>query len=461
MRNSKTVFEHSHREWRMFVSDNSGVKPILPVILTDNGVLVDFAHYILIHRWKSSSWQTASSFSIQLLLEYMEATDGLYETPHNMLRAFAEALFAGTVDNYCDPSGLWWMPRSRFEANKIIGHITQFTDWLAKRKQDQSLQLNPWQRATQHEQRLNCAAFEQRRTQALLGHLWRKQPFTSISRAIRIRSVPISNSAATKAFPETQFELFLSNGFCRRARDHRGRTNLRNILITMLMHFGGLRMSEALSLWVEDVQWKGGQVLVQIFHPEDGLAPDGKSNRASYLAKEYGLLPRNRLPKGKDKSFLGWKNPLVKAGEGYCFDVFFFPLAASFEFARLWLEYHRRQRVKPAKDARHPYAFTNAEGEPYSYAAFRDAHRRAVRRIGMRSAKMEGTTPHGHRHAYGQRLEDAGASREIIKEAMHHVSLESSEVYTEPSTQTVRRKLKELENIRDQKYRIDLLKTPV
>ncbi|MDT3295944.1 hypothetical protein Q4Q57_12380 [Shewanella sp. SP2S2-6] len=161
----------------MFVFDNTGLKPILPVILTDNGVLVDFVHYIHIHRWKSSAWQTASSFSIQLMLEYMEATHGFYTTPHDALRAFAEALFAGTVEHYQDPSGLWWLPRSRFEANKIINHITQFTDWLAKRKQDQRLQLNPWQRATQHEQRLNCAAFEQRRSQALLGHLWKKTAF--------------------------------------------------------------------------------------------------------------------------------------------------------------------------------------------------------------------------------------------------------------------------------------------
>lgn len=45
---------------------------------------------------------------------------------------------------------------------------------------------------------------------------------------------------------------------------------------------------------------------------------------------------------------------------------------------------------------------------------------------------MLGTTPHGHRHAYGQRLTNADIDPIARKKALHHGSLESQIVYTEP-----------------------------
>lgn len=453
MKTPTISLRHSHREWRQFAFDNTGRNPVLPAILTDNGVVVEFAHYIHEYQSKSSSWQISATFSVQLLLEYMEATKDRYPNPRKALMAFSEALFAGTVENYSDPSGLWWLPRAHAQANKIINHITHFTDWLAKRKEDESLQLNPWHRATQHEERLNCAAFEQRRSRALLGHLWRKKPQTGVSRAIRRRSYPINPNSAPKAFPDNKFDLLVFDGFKRRAKDGRGGINLRDVLITMLMHYGGLRMSEALSLWESDVSFEAGEVVVRVFHPEAGLAPEGNSQRSTYLLKEYGLLPRNQLSKERDKSFLGWKNPLITDTTKNCFEVFFFPHVTSFTFAKLWQKYHVTQRVRPDRSARHPYAFTSNRGEPYSHGAFRDAHRRAVKRIGLQSAKMLGTTPHGHRHSFGQRLKDAGAHPLLIMHAMHHASIESSQVYTGATDRQLREQMKELESQLNSKFR--------
>ena len=49
-------------------------------------------------------------------------------------------------------------------------------------------------------------------------------------------------------------------------------------------------------------------------------------------------------------------------------------------------------------------------------------------------SKALGTTPHGHRHAYGRRLKNAGIDKALIRRFMHHASPESQEVYTQPNT---------------------------
>ena len=58
---------------------------------------------------------------------------------------------------------------------------------------------------------------------------------------------------------------------------------------------------------------------------------------------------------------------------------------------------------------------------------------------------MGGTTPHGHRHAYGQRLALDGADPLLIKNAMHHASITSSQTYTQPTTTQMRQSLRDLE----------------
>ncbi|MNG28584.1 Phage integrase family protein [compost metagenome] len=77
---------------------------------------------------------------------------------------------------------------------------------------------------------------------------------------------------------------------------------------------------------------------------------------------------------------------------------------------------------------------------------FRKAHKLAVERIGLEYEKLQGTTPHGHRHAYGQRLAKAGATPLQIKSALHHASIASSETYTQPTAKDIREGLRELES---------------
>lgn len=59
----------------------------------------------------------------------------------------------------------------------------------------------------------------------------------------------------------------------------------------------------------------------------------------------------------------------------------------------------------------------------------------------MTPAKALGTSDHGHRHAYGQRLTDAGIDPILRQKALHHKSIESQVVYTEPSRAKLNREL--------------------
>jgi integrase len=82
-------------------------------------------------------------------------------------------------------------------------------------------------------------------------------------------------------------------------------------------------------------------------------------------------------------------------------------------------------------------------GEPYTVDAFRQAHGRAVERIGLKPSKYAGTTPHGHRHAYAQLLTDTGVGESVIQSALHHKSPESQQVYKEPTANKVNTVLRE------------------
>ena len=169
-------------------------------------------------------------------------------------------------------------------------------------------------------------------------------------------------------------------------------------------------------------------------------------NRNAYLRGKYAMRPRTQYPKGGGLH-AGWKNPHLDHQRELYLHVHWFPRDWGRLFSKLWNLY-LLQLVQV--DRQHPFAFVSFDGkragEPYSIASYRDAHARAIERIGLVVAKMEGTTEHGHRHAYGQRVK-ATKDPLIIKAALHHRSLESQLVYTESHVAEVTRKLDEASSL--------------
>jgi integrase len=433
----------SVRVYATIVEDNTGIKSQLPVLLTEQGELSSVTDYVLKLEADGVSASVIKGFlqAVSLLLAYMEANKDLFSDPKMLFQTFAKRLYSGTIgEDGLDPSGLYWVPSSTGNVNKHIYRLTAFTDWLAKKQGSEP--MNPLRDATPHEQRLNYAAWFRKNQNDFLGHIEDK----SINKTIRKARTLKGRTPLTKteddaiSFPETHWETFFKEGVGG-AKDPR--VALRDKLVLLLMHGGGLRESEALTLWVTDVfedPYNPDNAIVRIYNEIDGKAPNGwrsrsgTTNREAYLKEEYARIPRIRMM-GTQR--IGWKNKLPDNKDNYI-QVQWFPTDYSKVFMLLWKNY---QKYRASVECHHPYAFISyhhsAFGEPYTLNAFHSSYAAGLKRIGLEPSKAQGLDPHGHRHNYGRRLERSGLNPLVIRRCMHHKSLESQTIYTGKSQQEI------------------------
>lgn len=433
----------SVRVYATIVEDNTGIKSQLPVLLTEQGELSSVTDYVLKLEADGVSASVIKGFlqAVSLLLAYMEANKDLFSDPKILFQTFAKRLYSGTIgEDGLDPSGLYWVPSSTSNVNKHIYRLTAFTDWLAKKQGSEP--MNPLRDATPHEQRLNYAAWFRKNQNDFLGHIEDK----SINKTIRKARTLKGRTPLTKteddaiSFPEKLWETFFKEGVGG-AKDPR--VALRDKLVLLLMHGGGLRESEALTLWVTDVfedPYNPDNAIVRIYNEIDGKAPNGwrsrsgTTNREAYLKEEYARIPRIRMM-GTQR--IGWKNKLPDNKDNYI-QVQWFPTDYSKVFMLLWKNY---QKYRASVECHHPYAFISyhhsAFGEPYTLNAFHSSYAAGLKRIGLEPSKAQGLDPHGHRHNYGRRLERSGLNPLVIRRCMHHKSLESQTVYTGKSQQEI------------------------
>ncbi|BAL23512.1 gamma-mobile-trio recombinase GmtY [Azoarcus sp. KH32C] len=428
------------------VRDNTGIHEEIPVILTEFGPLQPLVHYILKHQHTLSKSNINKLVqAVGLLIDYMEANHQAFDDPNDLFNTFVQRLYSGTVGvDGSDPSGLYWDARTPLVVRMLVNQLSKFSDWMAQ--EYGTKQLNPWRQATRAEEQLAWAAWQHQRNRAFLSHTLSVDVArlkVSQARTVLLKQNPVIDHEPVKYFPADRMVDLLFRGFVvpgkQKSPRIEERLNLRDILITMLLHYGGLRVSEPFHLYVHDVihdDTSPGSALVKVYHPSLGQAPSdlrdakGKSvtcDRATYLRDKYGLLPRTDY-KSSHTLHAGWKGNALDSKQHFM-HVHWAPRWAGELFWKLWVFYMaQRERLNPD----HPFAFVTRAGKPYSIDAFEDAHAKAVQRIGLVPAKALGTTPHGHRHAYGQRLSDLGLDPIFLKKALHHKSLESQAVYTEP-----------------------------
>jgi hypothetical protein len=452
--------------------DRTGLTFNIPVVWSnESGALLSLVAYLLKYsEVRSQSWMDKVCLAVETFLEYLQAhSDKFANNPgglsrdsqiHALFDGFVARLYSGTIDaDGRDPTHLCWRARRVKTANSLISALSQFSDWLAK--QNRGYSLNPYVMPSGQEERLFWAAFENRLNRAFNAHIWNKRPEPKTRRTFA-RRVSVVQEEAAKAFPESQLGALLTRGFIVPGRQGLGLDglNLRDILITILQHFGGIRMSEAFHLYVYDVDHDdllekdgySGIARVRIHHPTQGLAPhdwiDLKNNRVrgtreEYLRLRWGLRSRTQYHSGSGLH-AGWKHPILDDQERQAMYVFWFPLVWGRVFYSLWRYHLLRLRDIECK---HPFAFVNFDGptvgEPYTINAYRQNHASAVKRLGLTPTKNFGTTPHGHRHAYGRRLVKYKIDPLTRRRALHHVSVESQLTYVEPSWQMVSQTLTE------------------
>lgn len=419
--------------------DTSGAYEETPVLIGPDGIITPVMEYCLSSA-RSLAWKKKLILAVSLFLEYWEANS---ETPfgYRLFDGFAHRLHTGTfnIETSLDPSGLCWLPRKTQYANELIELLSSFFDWWAK-ENPAAEHPNPMVPASSSQRKIQLAAIEFRRQRSFLGHLWKKPD--ALSRRLQKQGGTKVISHTPPRFPDSRFEELLLKGF-----KVGGKLNYRDILITLLLNKGGFRGSEPMHLWVEDVfpdPEQPNSAMVLIYHPTRGAAPstwtypDGrkrKGNRQEYLAEKFGLPARTQM---LGKKSAGWKNPTLDDDALWMRAFWFEPVYGEW-FLHFWDLYMRELAAIPRK---HPYAFVNIDREPfghvYSMAQYSKSLAGAVRRLGMPVGKAFGTTPHGHRHAFGWRTKQGGLSEIEIQRMMHHRSPESQKQYTQPSHSDVR-----------------------
>lgn len=440
------------------LSDSTGAVSEIPVLLTDEGPLQPLVDYLLWRQHdRSLAWMRKVVQDVTLLLTYMKLNADHYSDPESLFHGFVQRLHGGTVGtDGIDPSGLYWRPYNHRVIGNMVARLTDFSNWVADRQGAKA--LNPLRTANTYDDMVAVAAWMARRDRAFLGHTWRSMSAgqARVSRSTLARRPPkVSVSDDAVAFPEKHFEDLLFHGFRRRSGEGQAdlgkRLNLRDCLITLLMHGAGFRLSECFHLWLGDVRphpLDPSTAQVRIHHPSLGDAPNDwldergnpiKCNRAAYLAGKYALKPRTEV---MNKHYAGWKDPSLDGN--YYMEAYWFQPELGRFFMPLWKLYLRELIHIPRP---HPYAFVVEErstaGEMYCIDNYKQAHARAVQRIGLISSKSLGTSPHGHRHAYGRRLMRSGVAPQVKQKALHHKSVGSQAVYTAPNATDVSNALNE------------------
>ncbi|RVT37067.1 site-specific integrase [Acinetobacter indicus] len=414
---------------------------VLPAILTESGILVSHLRYLAWNKVKSESWKEQSCYAIKLLLKYINSVPNINNAT-KVLKAFTEALITGTIDyaTRTDPLDLYWRPRTISDANNLLSHITNYTDFLAMQDEYSTLRVNPFRKATTHEERLNWCAYYHKKINIFLNHLTKEDSSLQQVRVVDSFDNHFIDCEYVVRFPEDQIERLLYLGF-----EKNGVIDYKSQAITMLMNYGGLRKSEVFHIFTSDITLNPNypqEALVRVYHPVEGASPDPFfKNRSEYLLSKTSFKPRNKYVL-TERLYAGWKSPSLHS-QGLYLEVVFNPPEKAKEFLLIWANYLKYQRVEPAKDNPHPFAFTNTLGEPETLKNFQRLHKNAVERIGLQCKKNLGTTEHGHRHAYGFRARQAGLNQIETQYAMHHKNPTSCLVYTKPTSEEVQEKLRE------------------
>ncbi|NYT64276.1 site-specific integrase [Alcaligenaceae bacterium] len=424
-------------------ADSSGARLELPALITPAGVLEPLLDYFISRAHdRSVQWMRGVARAVRMFLEYL-STNPSERDNYRLFLNFGQRLYTGTYDRNTgqDPSGLGWMPMSAGRARKVVSALNDFFDYLSQTRPAAAF-FNPKYAGSSYDRLIDEAAYQYRRDKAFLGHTWASSldaVNSSPGRLFRPRRRVSVEASEPPAFPDEHFERLIAEGF--RVGN---RYDYRNILITLLLHCAGFRESEPFHLYVSDVMpdpSNSKSALVLIHHPTEGTAPgdwfdekDGrrKGTRRAYLQERWGLMPRNEI---LGYHHAGWKGGAHEENLGSLyFRAYWFEPWWGELFLAVWYKYLGEIALFERK---HPFAFVNTDrhpiGQPYALAQFNKAHARAVRRIGLEVSKEAGTTPHGHRHAYGRRLSSAAVPRELIRRFMHHSSLSSQEPYTTPS----------------------------
>ena len=435
------------------------------VVLVDDGQ--EFQPLLSFFRQEgmSISGERGHAYAVVRFLNWLQARGTEFGgiQRKEALKAFGVDLRDGTIrneeDTPEDPTGLWWRSTSIRNANLACSRITRFSDWCAE--EFGTVPLNPERPlASAAEQIRYWAAWGRVKKGSLLGHLKTAEQArdgAKWTRAVK-QERELKGIKDPKKFPEELISALLSEAWlvCPTATLIHERYDLRGLAISLLLLYGGLRISEALLLWAIDIPNSPddpGNEPLEVHHPSEGWVQIRNERtgalerlrRADYLIRSCGRRP---LTQEVGRQYAGWKNPLLTDVNRKTIRVFWLDQDAAEMFYVCWRAYllHSRPVV-----LRTPWAWLTKEGQPIGVAAFEELWATAMRRIGIKADKNAGTSPHGLRHRYGTwwnflEFDNDQVRDKFAQIALHHQSLFAQEVYRAVGHETVAAALQEFRN---------------
>lgn len=383
--------------------------------------------------------------AIGLFIDFLAAHESEYSQIalqyRKLFRDFLKKLLVGTIISGQCEHGLWWHARTAHNTAMINSKLNVFLSWIEK--STQIAFKTPSRQTTYSEQLRFWARWRKKKDSSLLGHLqvWKtKAILAQRTNSFEDERRPVMIEAAPKRFPDDRFRDLLNIGFMRRKSLYW--TTVRDQMLILLLHGGGLRVSDALNIWINDVYADPEDpesVDVRLCDPHDGVIQitdphshrTKKITRTNYLRERYGRLPLSMYP---GRSRVGSKGNLYQDAHHKFTLVYWRDPGYGRAFSQLYRIY---TRIKP-RSAGHPYMFITPAGQSMKLKGVEKVHAAAVRRIGLEPSELLGTTPHGHRHSYVACLRAAGLSAKEIQLAAHHKSITSQDVYGNLSMSEVR-----------------------
>ena len=423
--------------------------------------------YFLANTNRSMTWMRTRARALGLFYDYCAALARCSDSPmsyQDMIARFGISIANGTMNpkSATDELELFWPPSSIQNAKRMISALREFIEWCSyKNLVPESISLRRNQLPVdEHSYIKYLYQAYIAKSYKFLGHTVTASSIAS-NMAHQKNLMPlnltenVSKVSSAIHFPDKFVSILLKDGFVKNplATDPFEREDITAKMITILLMFGGCRHSEPYHLWFNDVIPQiDGSCKVFLRHPSESetfIPGEGLKSRKQYLL-ECGLLPRNS--KSNTKSFKsGWKQ--LQVDDDYSAPVhLLFPEAENM-FRELYILYTRKYRpllMKQRKEnggIQHPFLFVSGWngdiGAPYSMEAYRKALKRAYSRLNKKYglnivySKKLGTSPHGMRHYYGQALTDLGLDMKVIQKLMHHRTILSQSVYTEPNGEKI------------------------
>lgn len=447
------------------LADVSTMKLPMLYLITPNGLSVfwPLVEYLKARPNTSLSWARQTSRALGLLYDFSVAVASLGLSRQELFRRFSLSLLNGTIDRetFQDKTGLYWAPSSLSVQKKMCSSITRFIAWKdeTSRKEDPVF-LRYLEEVPPSLRRLLTASkiasksmlYHTKDVKMLAEGLDKARHFFGMELGNDPRE-SIGNIRTVNDFPSELIPQLITHGFIRdpHATDPFEREDMTAKMITILLAGGGLRKGEPFHLWFNDVMPEPAKgCTVTLFHPSGAQTGfrSNKQTREQYLAQRK-MLPRNRSSASKSHHAT-WKSLAVDK-KTLSAPVYFIHESYSFLFWEMYLLYMNRYRpllmesYKANHGTEHPFLFvSNGEdrgasisyrGAPYSMAAFDKSFERALGRLEKKLGRKlprgrdYGLNPHALRHHVGHVMAEAGVEPQIIKDVMHHRTIDAQEVY--------------------------------